>query len=123
MRKLTIGLGIVALVGALTWWMIGSDWRRLLTNLPTDAEVLFWTEGQRDAGFRMMDRVTMLVASREIPSSGTVRPLEDGTELQLPIDVDAYMEAQRRLKGKHSPGLLTGSLNKLMLGQADLVSA
>ena len=34
-----------------------------------------------------------------------------------------YMEAQRRLKGKHSPGLLTGSLNKLMLGQADLVSA
>ena len=95
MRKLTIGLGIVALVGALTWWMIGSDWRRLLTNLPTDAEVLFWTEGQRDAGFRMMDRVTMLVASREIPSSGTVRPLEDGPELQLPIDVDAYMESQR----------------------------
>lgn len=34
-----------------------------------------------------------------------------------------YMEARRRLKGKHNPGLLTGSLNKLMLGQAALVSA
>ena len=95
MRKLTIGLGIVALVGALTWWMIGSDWRRLITNLPTDAEVLFWTEGQRDAGFRMLDRVPILVASREIPASGNVRSLEDGPELQLPVDVDAYMKEQR----------------------------
>ncbi|MCG8671251.1 MAG: DUF2236 domain-containing protein [Pseudomonadales bacterium] len=34
-----------------------------------------------------------------------------------------YMEAQRRLKGKHRPGVITGSLNKLMLGQARLVSA
>jgi uncharacterized protein (DUF2236 family) len=34
-----------------------------------------------------------------------------------------YMEAQRRLSGKHSPGVLTGALNKLVLGQAVLVSA
>lgn len=34
-----------------------------------------------------------------------------------------YMEAQRRLKGKNKPGIITGSLNKLMLGQARLVSA
>ena len=34
-----------------------------------------------------------------------------------------YMEAQRRLQGKHRPGVITGSLNKLMLGQARLVSA
>lgn len=33
-----------------------------------------------------------------------------------------YMEAQRRLRGKHKPGVITGSLNKLMLGQARLVS-
>ena len=95
MRKLAIGLGIVALIGAIFWWMIGSDWRRLITNLPTDAEVLFWTEGQRDAGFRMLDEVPILVASRDIPASGTVRPLETGSELSLPIDVDAYMEEQR----------------------------
>lgn len=95
MRKLAIGLGIVALIGAIFWWMIGSDWRRLITNLPTDAEVLFWTEGQRDAGFRMLDEVPILVASRDIPALGTVRPLETGSELSLPIDVDAYMKEQR----------------------------
>ncbi|MDX1696173.1 MAG: oxygenase MpaB family protein [Ketobacteraceae bacterium] len=34
-----------------------------------------------------------------------------------------YLEAQRRLQGKHRPGLVTGTLNKLMLGQTRLVSA
>lgn len=34
-----------------------------------------------------------------------------------------YVEAQRRLKGKHSPGMITGSLNKLFLGRSNLVSA
>ncbi|MCG8314267.1 MAG: DUF2236 domain-containing protein [Pseudomonadales bacterium] len=34
-----------------------------------------------------------------------------------------YNEAIRRLNGKHQPGLITGGLNKLMLGQANLVSA
>ncbi|MCP5014325.1 MAG: DUF2236 domain-containing protein [Ketobacter sp.] len=34
-----------------------------------------------------------------------------------------YIEAQRRLKGKHTPGLVTGTLNKLILGQSALVSA
>ena len=95
MKKLAIGLGVIALIGATTWSMIGSDWRRLITNLPADAEVLFWTEGQRDAGFRMLDRVPILVASREIPSSGTVRPLENGPELELPIDIDAHLTEQR----------------------------
>ena len=33
-----------------------------------------------------------------------------------------YLEAQRRLQGKHRPGVITGSLNKLMLGQSRLVS-
>lgn len=34
-----------------------------------------------------------------------------------------YNEAMRRLNGKHTPGLVTGTLNKLILGQAALVSA
>jgi uncharacterized protein (DUF2236 family) len=34
-----------------------------------------------------------------------------------------YLEAQRRLKGKHSPGMITGGLNKMILGQRVLVSA
>ncbi|MEO0451121.1 MAG: serine hydrolase [Pseudomonadota bacterium] len=95
MKKLGIGLAIVALIGAIGWWLIGSDWRRLVTNLPTDAEVLFWTQGQRDAGFRMMDRVPLLIASRDIPASDTVRALPEGPKLELPIDLDTYMEEQR----------------------------
>ena len=95
MKKLGIGLGIVVLLAALVWTMIGSDWRRLLTNLPTDADVLFWSEGQRDAGFRMMDRVAVLVESRKIPAGDTVNAFETGPELSLPIDLDAYMREQR----------------------------
>ena len=97
MKKLGYGLGILALIGALGWWLIGSDWRRLITNLPTDAEVLFWTQGQRDAGFRMLDRVPILVESRDIPDSGTARPLPEGPALDLPIDLDIYMEKQRHV--------------------------
>ena len=34
-----------------------------------------------------------------------------------------YNEAVRRLQGKHTPGLITGGLNRLVLGQSSLVSA
>lgn len=34
-----------------------------------------------------------------------------------------YVEARRRLRGKHQPDLITGALNKLMLGRSSLVSA
>ncbi|MHA7900908.1 MAG: serine hydrolase domain-containing protein [Henriciella sp.] len=95
MKKLGIGLGIVALIGALGWWSIGSDWRRLLLNLPTDAEVLFWTQGQRDAGFRMLDRVSILVESREMPASDALKALPEGPPLNLSLDMDAYMDEQR----------------------------
>lgn len=95
MKRLGIGLGIVALIAALGWWLIGSDWRRLALNLPTDADVLFWTQGQRDAGFRMMDQVTILVKNREISATETLRQLEDGPALDLGIDVNAYMTGQR----------------------------
>ena len=95
MKRLGMGLGIVALIAALGWWFIGSDWRRLALNLPTDADVLFWTQGQRDAGFRMMDQVTVLVKNRQIPATDALRQLEDGPTLDLGIDVDAYMAEQR----------------------------
>ena len=95
MKKLGYGLGVVALIGALTWWLIGSDWRRLLTSLPTDADVLFWSQDQRDAGFRMLDQLPILVPSRDIPASGTARALPEGPELVLPIDLDAHIAEQR----------------------------
>ncbi|MEL7285077.1 MAG: serine hydrolase, partial [Pseudomonadota bacterium] len=64
MKKLGTGLGMVAVIAALVWWFIGADWRRLIIAAPTNADVLFWTQSQRDAGFRMLDRVSILVDSR-----------------------------------------------------------
>jgi CubicO group peptidase (beta-lactamase class C family) len=95
MKRLGYGLGVIALIGAITWWLIGSDWRRLLSSLPTDADVLFWTQGQRDAGFRMLDRLPILVPSKEIPAAQTTRELPVGPELTLPIDLDAHISEQR----------------------------
>ena len=35
MKRLGIGLGIVALLAAVVWWMIGPDWRRLILTAPS----------------------------------------------------------------------------------------
>lgn len=97
MKRFGMGLGAIVLIAAIGWWMIGSDWRRLITTMPTDANVLFWSQSQRDAGFRMLDRVPALVNSRDIPDSDTLRELPDGAELDLQIDVDTYMKEQRHV--------------------------
>ena len=94
MKKLGIALGVIVIVSALVWSLIGSDWRRLALNLPTNADVLFWSQGQREAGFRMMDRVPALIESRKIPAGDSVRDFETGPELSLPLDLDAYMQSQ-----------------------------
>lgn len=91
MKRLGIGLGILVAILAVVWWMIGSDWRRLILAAPSDANVLFWTQDQRDAGFRMLDRVSFLVAARDIPASDTVKALPEGAPLNLDLDLEAYM--------------------------------
>ena len=95
MKRLGMGLGIVAVIAALFWWSIGADWRRLLIAMPTDGDVLFWNQSQRDAGFRMMDEVSFIVKARPIPAAGSVREFGAGPPLELGLDVDAYMAEQR----------------------------
>nr|WP_070958530.1 serine hydrolase [Hyphomonas sp. Mor2] len=95
MKRLGIGLGILVAVLAALWWMIGADWRRLILAAPSDANVLFWTQDQRDAGFRMLDRVSFLVDARDIPASDAVKDLPEGAPLTLSLDLDAYMEDNR----------------------------
>ena len=43
----------------------------------------------------MMDRVPWIIKSRKIEAGGDVMPLPDGDPLDLDMDVDAYIEAQR----------------------------
>ena len=75
--------------------MIGPDWRRMALNPPTSTDVLFWSEGQRDAGFRMMDRLPFLIKARTIEAGDTPRALERGAPIEFGFDIDAYMESQR----------------------------
>ncbi|NQY96985.1 MAG: beta-lactamase family protein, partial [Henriciella sp.] len=95
MKRAGIGLGILVAMLAAIWWIIGADWRRLILAAPSDANVLFWTQSQRDAGFRMLDRVSVLVDAREIPASDAVKDLPRGAPLGLDLDLDAYVKDNR----------------------------
>ncbi|PKP79990.1 MAG: serine hydrolase [Alphaproteobacteria bacterium HGW-Alphaproteobacteria-18] len=93
------GIGIVGVVIILAlgagWVLIGPDWRALLANPPTSRDVLFWSGPQRDAAFRMIDRVPFISDARAIPKGETTRPLPEGPPLDLgPLDLDAYLTAQ-----------------------------
>lgn len=78
MRKLLIGLGLLFGLGLLVWAMIGPDWRRLIKNLNTEPDVLFWTQEEREAGFRMLDRLPSIIENREISDGPRKHLLKEG---------------------------------------------
>ncbi len=87
-----VGLG---LVGAAGWQVMDRDLRALVASMPTDTDILFWNDEQRDAGFRALDRLGWLVDSRVIARGDTVLPLPPGDPLALDFDLDAYFAEQR----------------------------
>jgi CubicO group peptidase (beta-lactamase class C family) len=95
-KKIALGLLAISVVavGAI-WFSFDKETRAVLATLPTDTDILFWNEAQRDAGFRALDRLPLLVNSRVVPAGGTVRPLPPGPPLDLRLNVDAYMAGQR----------------------------
>jgi CubicO group peptidase (beta-lactamase class C family) len=95
-RKIALGLVlvIVAAVGA-GWASLDKETRGLLATLPTNRDLLFWNEAQRDAAFRALDRIPILAKARVVPAGGKPLPLPAGAPLKLPLDVDAYMAGQR----------------------------
>jgi CubicO group peptidase (beta-lactamase class C family) len=90
-------VALVALVvaGTAGWFSLDKETRALVATLPTNSDLLFWNERQRDAAFRALDRLPVLAKSRVVAAGGTPRPLPPGAPLRLPIDVDAYMAGQR----------------------------
>jgi CubicO group peptidase (beta-lactamase class C family) len=96
MRKWIIGI-LVVLVAAsgIFWTTVDNDMRRLVFNMPTNRDVLFWSIPQRDATFRAMDRIPLLSKSRIISAGKNIYPLPKGAPLDVGIDVDAYMKDQR----------------------------
>jgi len=96
MRKWIIGiLAVMVAAGGIFWATADKDMRRLILNMPTNKDVLFWSISQRDAAFRMMDRIPIIAKARIISSGKNIHPLPKGAPLDIGTDVDAYMKDQR----------------------------
>jgi len=109
-RKIALGvLAALVVVGVAGWFSLDKETRGLLATLPTNRDVLFWNQAQRDAAFRALDRLPALAKSHRVPVGATPSPLPPGPPLKLDIDVDAYMGVQ------HSAALLIVHDGKLRL--------
>ena len=96
LRKIALGLLLVlALSATAGWFSLDKDTRALLATVPTNRDLLFWNQAQRDAAFRALDRLPLLAKWRVVPSAGTASPLPPGPPLKLPLELDAYMAGQR----------------------------
>ncbi|MEY3634109.1 MAG: hypothetical protein RLZZ61_519 [Pseudomonadota bacterium] len=96
MKKWIFGVLLVIASAAGGFWVSADkDMKALISHLPTDANVLFWSVEQRDAAFRTMDRIPILAKANIIAKGDKVYPLPQGTPLTIATDVDAYMKAQR----------------------------
>lgn len=95
-RKIALGvLAVLVAAAAAGWFSLDKETRGLLKTVPTNRDLLFWSQPQRDAAFRALDRLPVLAKSRVIPAGATPRPLPPGPPLKLALDVDAYMAGQR----------------------------
>ena len=109
-QKIALGtLVVVGVAAVASWFSLDKETRGLLATVPTNRDVLFWTQPQRDAAFRALDRLPVLAKSNIIAASGTPSPLPQGAQLKLSTDVDAYMN------GQHSAALLVLHDGKLRL--------
>ena len=89
------GLAVLAVAGTAAWFGLDKETRGLIATLPTNSDVLFWSQPQRDAAFRALDRLPVLAKARVVPAGATPSPLPPGPPLALPLDIDAYMAQQR----------------------------
>ena len=95
-RKIALGLlAVLVAAGAAGWFSLDKETRGLLATLPTNRDLLFWSEPQRDAAFRALDRLPILAKAHAVPAGGTPSPLPPGPPLKLALDIDAYMAGQR----------------------------
>ncbi|MEM1379545.1 MAG: serine hydrolase [Pseudomonadota bacterium] len=94
-KRIGIGLGAFAAALVAGWVMIGPDWRALISDPPSNTDVLFWSQSQRDTGFQMLDRVPFLVDTRPIKSSSSVYDLPQGPTLAIDDALQTYFDEGR----------------------------
>jgi CubicO group peptidase (beta-lactamase class C family) len=96
LKKIALGaLAALVVAGTAGWFSLDKETRGLLATFPTNRDLLFWNQAQRDAAFRALDRIPLLAKARPIPAGDTVKPLPPGPPLKLPVDIDAFMAGQR----------------------------
>ncbi len=88
------GLAAVLLAGGVWYAQLDAETRGILAHLPTNADVLGWSQPQRDAAFRAMDRLPVLAEAASIAPSTTPLALPPGKPLVLP-GIDAILAGQR----------------------------
>ncbi|MBQ0131685.1 MAG: serine hydrolase [Comamonas sp.] len=88
-------VSIVVAAAVVGWFSLDKEVRNFLATAPSNRDLLFWTQPQRDAAFRVLDRMPLVNKAHVIPASGTPSPLPSGEPLKLQIDIDAYMAGQR----------------------------
>ena len=60
------GLAAALLAGGVWYAQLDAETRGILAHLPTNADVLGWSQPQRDAAFRAMDRLPVLAEAASI---------------------------------------------------------
>jgi CubicO group peptidase (beta-lactamase class C family) len=94
-RKIALGALVAVVVGGAGWFSLDKETRGLLATLPTNRDLLFWSQPQRDAAFRALDRLPVLAKSHVVPAGSAASALAAGAPLKLPLDIDAYLAGQR----------------------------
>ena len=95
-RRIVLGLlAVLAAAATAGWFSLDKETRGFLATVPTNTDLLFWNQAQRDAAFRALDRLPVLAKSRVVAAGTTPRPLPPGPPLKLGLDIDAYMAGQR----------------------------
>ncbi len=87
--------GLAGLASLAAWFSLDKETQGLLASMPTNRDVLFWSQPQRDAAFRALDRLPILAKSRVVAAASTPSALPPGAPLKLELDIDAYMALQR----------------------------
>ena len=81
------------LAGGLFFASLDKETRGILAAMPTSPDVLSWSQAQRDAGFRALDRLPILAEASDIAPSTAPTPLPVGRPLVIP-GIDQYLKRQ-----------------------------
>ncbi|MDQ2735278.1 MAG: serine hydrolase, partial [Pseudomonadota bacterium] len=71
-RKIVLGvLAVLVVAGLAGWFSLDKETRALLATVPTNRDLLFWSQPQRDAAFRALDRLPVLARWHIVPAGAT----------------------------------------------------